>query len=95
LDKLQLPKSSAADCRLQGRDYYRIVSLRSGEKQMNIHPNACTTPKIRAEIRASGLSRKQVMEKYNVGYTTSAKWLERDDFEDRTHQPHKLQTRLT
>jgi transposase len=62
---------------------------------MNIHPNARTTPKIRAEIRASGLSRKQVMEKYNVGYATAAKWLKRDDFEDRTHQPHKLQTRLT
>jgi hypothetical protein len=29
---------------------------------MNIHPNARTTPKIRAEIRASGLSRKQVKE---------------------------------
>jgi hypothetical protein len=35
------------------------------------------------------------MEKYNVGYATAAKWLKRDDFEDRTHQPHKLQTRLT
>jgi hypothetical protein len=33
---------------------------------MNIHPNARTTPKISAEIRASGLSRKQAMEKYNV-----------------------------
>jgi hypothetical protein len=62
---------------------------------MNIHPNARTTPKIRAEIRASCLSRKQVMEKYNVGYATAAKWLERDDVEDRTHRPHKLQTTLT
>jgi hypothetical protein len=69
LDKLQLPKSSAPDCRLQGRDY-RIVILRSGEKQMNIHPNARTTPKIRAEIRASGLSRKQVMEKYRAPLKT-------------------------
>jgi hypothetical protein len=57
---------------LQDRDY-RIVSLRSGIKQMNIHLNARTTPKISAEIRASGLSRKQVMEKYNVGYATAAK----------------------
>jgi hypothetical protein len=46
---------------------------------MNLHPNARTTPKIRAEIKASGLTRSQVMEKYNVGYGTATKWLERDD----------------
>jgi hypothetical protein len=40
---------------------------------MNIHPNARTTPKIKADIRASGLSRKQVMEKYNVGYATACR----------------------
>ncbi len=34
---------------------------------MNLHPNARTTPKIRAEIKASGLTRTQVMKKYNVG----------------------------
>ncbi len=62
---------------------------------MNLHPNARTTPKIRAEIKASGLTRTQVMEKYNVGYGTATKWLERDDVHDRSHRPHKLQTSLT
>jgi transposase len=62
---------------------------------MNLHPNARTTPKIRAEIKASGLTRSQVMEKYNVGYGTATKWLERDDVHDRSHRPHNLQTSLT
>jgi transposase InsO family protein len=62
---------------------------------MNIHPNARTTPKIRAEIKASGLTTSQIMEKYNIGWNTATKWKEREDTADKSHRPHKLQTSLT
>lgn len=62
---------------------------------MNIHPNARTTPKIRAEIKASGLTTTQIMEKYNIGWGTATKWQVREDTADKSHRPHNLQTNLT
>jgi len=63
---------------------------------MNImlHKNARTTPRIREEIRGSKLSNKQLAEQYNTTPATINKWKGRDDSQDRSHRPHKLQTTL-
>jgi transposase-like protein len=60
-----------------------------------IHPQARTTPKVRAEIKASSLSPAQLAKKYNITIPTSQKWKLRESVEDRSHRPHKLNTTLT
>jgi len=63
---------------------------------MNIHPEARTTPQIRAEIKAaSGISQKALAEKYNVTPQTIRKWQKRDQMTDKSHRPDKLQTTLS
>jgi len=62
---------------------------------MNIHPNARTTPKIRAEIKESTLTTTQKAEKYNIAFKTAKKWETREETTDKSHHPHKLQTNLT
>jgi len=64
---------------------------------MVIHPQARTTPQIRKEIKQSKgrLSQKKLAEKYNVTKATIAKWQQREEPTDRSHRPHRLQTKLT
>ncbi len=60
-----------------------------------IHPQARTTPKVRAEIKNSPLSASELAKLYNTTIPTAQKWQERDSVEDRSHRPHKLNTTLT
>ena len=63
---------------------------------MVIHPEARTTPQIRAEIKASrGVSQEALAEKYNVSRQTIKKWQTRDKLTDKSHRPDHLQTTLT
>ena len=51
-----------------------------------IHPQARTTPKIRQEIKDSGLSDHEAAKVFNITRATAAKWLKRDDVQDRSHR---------
>ena len=63
---------------------------------MIIHPQARTTPQIRAEIQASPhLTQKALAEKYNVTEQTIRKWQNRGQTTDKSHRPHHLQTTLS
>ena len=60
-----------------------------------IHPQARTTPKIRQEIKDSGLSSREAAKVFNITRATAKKWLGRDDVQDRSHRAHKLHTTLS
>ena len=60
-----------------------------------VHAQARTTPRTRAEIKASQASQKELAQQYNVGRSTVRKWKDRDDVQDRSHRPHKLSTTLS
>ena len=64
---------------------------------MNIHSQARTTPKIRAEIHTSAgkMTLEQAAKQFNVSRSTIMKWRKRDVFEDRSHCPHTLHTSLS
>ncbi|TSE31182.1 Integrase core domain protein [Tepidimonas charontis] len=63
--------------------------------QISLHKMARTTPAVRAEIAASKEPVAKLARRYNVTEATVRKWRQRDDFLDRSHTPHRLQTRLT
>ena len=60
-----------------------------------VHPQARTTPRTRAEIREASASLSELAERYNVSKATARKWKNREDVQDRSHRPHKLSTTLT
>jgi len=60
-----------------------------------IRPQARTTPKIRQEIKDSGLSDREAAKVFNITRATAAKWLKRDDVQDRSHRAHTLHTTLS
>ena len=60
-----------------------------------IHPQARTTPRTRAEIKASALPLSELAERYNITKATARKWKSRQTTEDLSHRPHKLSTTLT
>jgi len=60
-----------------------------------IHPQARTTPKVRQEIKDSGLSDRQAAKVFGITRSTAAKWLKRDDVQDRSHRAHTLHTTLS
>ena len=60
-----------------------------------IHPQARTTPRVRAEIQASTDSPSELARRYNISEPTAAKWQGRDSVQDRSHRPHKLSTTLS
>ena len=60
-----------------------------------IHPQARTTPKIRQEIKDSGLSDREAAKMFNIARATAAKWLKRDDVQDRFHRAQTLHTTLS
>ncbi len=57
-----------------------------------IHPNARTTPAVRAEIARSHESTGVLARRYGVSTETVRKWRQRgaDDCQDRSARPHKL-----
>ncbi len=60
-----------------------------------IHPQARTTPKIRQEIKDSGLSDREAAKVFDITRATAAKWLKRDDVQDRSYRAHTLHTTLS
>lgn len=60
-----------------------------------IHPQARTTPRVRAEIQASEDTPAELARRYNISEPTAAKWQGRDSVEDRSHRPHRLSTTLS
>mgnify|MGYP000182046435 FL=1 len=60
-----------------------------------VHPRARTTPRTRAEIKASPATVTALAERYNITVSTARKWKLREDPQDRSHRPHKLSTTLT
>ena len=60
-----------------------------------VHAQARTTPRTRAEIKASTESVAKLAERYDISRATARKWKQRDSTEDRSHRPHKLHTTLT
>lgn len=60
-----------------------------------IHPQARTTPLVRAEIAASSESIRALAKRINHRLATIRKWKYRDNFQDRSHGPHRLNTTLT
>lgn len=59
-----------------------------------VHPRARTTPRTRAEIKASSATPGQLAERYNITAATARKWKQRDSCEDLSHRPHTLHTTL-
>lgn len=60
-----------------------------------IHPQARTTPRVRAEMQASDLSAYALAKLYNTTIATASKWQSRSETHDLSHCPHNLQTTLT
>ena len=60
-----------------------------------VHPRARTTPRTRAEIKASAAPLTALAERYNITVATARKWKGREDAQDRSHRPHRLATTLT
>ena len=60
-----------------------------------VHPQARTTPRTRAEIKTASGTLQQLADRYNVSVATARKWKGRDEVQDRSHRPHKLSTVLT
>ena len=59
-----------------------------------VHPQARTTPRTRAEIKAASATLEELAERYNVSKATARKWKNRDNVQDLSHRPHKLSTTL-
>jgi len=62
---------------------------------IRLHRQATTTPKVRAAIQASDEPARVLAERYGITKQTVWKWRKRDNVEDRSHTPHRLQTILT
>jgi transposase InsO family protein len=60
-----------------------------------IHPQARTTPLVRAEIKASEESIAELARRYNITKATVRKWKSREAPADLSHRPHKLSTTLS
>jgi transposase-like protein len=63
--------------------------------QLNLHPNAATTPKQRAYIQASTQSVAELAAELGVSETTIRRWRSRTSVVDRSHTPKQLTTKLT
>ena len=60
-----------------------------------VHAQARTTPRTRAEIKESTASLVELAERYNIRKATARKWKNRESPEDLSHRPHKLNTTLS
>jgi hypothetical protein len=59
-----------------------------------IHSHARTTPKIWQEIKDSDLSDREANNVFNITRAAAAKWLKRDDDQNRSPHAHTLHTTL-
>ena len=57
---------------------------------INLHSQAVTTPKTRAEIQASGAPARVLERRYGTTEQTVWKWRKRDSVNDRSHMAHRL-----
>ncbi|MEG0880378.1 MAG: hypothetical protein RSE46_01850 [Janthinobacterium sp.] len=73
----------------------RSSSHKGPSMSARIHPQARIIPKIRQEIKDSGLSHREAAKVFNITRATAAKWLKRDDVQDRSHRTHTLHTTLS
>lgn len=62
---------------------------------IRLRRNARTTPATRREMQASTLTTASLARQYGVCEETVAKWRKREDVQDASHCPHRLQTTLT
>ena len=63
--------------------------------EINLHPNARTTPAIRVELQQSDLSTRELSRIYNLHRNTIDKWRNRETTMDTSHCPHRLHTTLS
>ena len=63
--------------------------------EIKLHKNATTTLSIREAIKKSSLSINAIAKKYNLSWNTVKKWKERDDIQDKSSKPDKLNITLT
>ncbi len=61
---------------------------------VKLHANATTTPRTRAYIQKSRASVADLATELGVNETTIRRWKARDNVEDRSHCPHRIQTRF-
>lgn len=61
----------------------------------SIRSQARTTPKIRQEIKDSGLSERQAAKIFNTTRAAAKKWLKRDDVQDHSYRAYTLHTTLS
>jgi transposase InsO family protein len=62
---------------------------------VRLHKNATTTPAIRKALQASSKSDRALAAEHRLTVSTVRRWRQRDDVQDRSHTPHRLQTTLT
>jgi transposase InsO family protein len=62
---------------------------------IRLHANATTTPKTRAYIQASNASVAELAQELGVAERTIRRWKGRTSVEDRSHQPHSIQSSLS
>ena len=55
-----------------------------------IHPQARTTPKVRAEIQKATGTLVEIAQQFNISVATARKWRTRQTVQDRSHRPHML-----
>jgi transposase-like protein len=63
--------------------------------EINLHPNARTTPAIRLELQNSDRSTAELADIYNLHRQTVEKWRNRETTTDATHCPNRLHTTLS
>ena len=63
--------------------------------ELRQHKLAKTTPYVRKAIQESKESVLVLASRYGVNPTTIRRWRERQEVYDRSHRPHRLQTKLT
>jgi len=63
--------------------------------EINLHPNARTTPAIRQELQQSDRSTRELANTYHLHRDTVDKWRHRESTSDASHRPHRLHTTLT
>jgi hypothetical protein len=62
---------------------------------IRLHQQARTTPAVRRELQVAEGSHKALARRYNLSAATVAKWRGRDDVNDASHRPQRLQTTLS
>ena len=59
------------------------------------HSNAVTNIHIRNDINSSKLKNSEIAKKFNISEATVSKWKNRENFEDKSSKPHKINYTFT